>query len=192
MDLILASTSPYREALLRRLQLPFSCSAPNMDETPLPAEQPADLAHRLAHAKAAIVARRHPQAIVIGSDQVAHCGGQLLGKPGGAEAARRQLRASSGQEVHFYTSVAMLAPEQPVRAGTVITRVCFRPLTETEIDGYLQRETPWNCAGSFKAESLGITLFERIIGDDPTALEGLPLILTARLLRAAGLDPLGL
>ena len=190
MDLILASTSPYRKALLERLRISFRCVAPHINEAALPAETPADLARRLAHAKAAAVAERNPSALVIGSDQVAVCGDRILGKPGGATAARQQLHASSGRQVHFYTSVAVLAPDQSPKVETLETIVWFRTLTAADIERYLQLEAPWDCAGSFKAESLGITLFERINGDDPTALEGLPLILTARLLRAAGLDPL--
>ena len=192
MDLILASTSSYRKALLERLQISFRCLAPNITEAPLPAETPADLARRLAHAKAAAVADRNPSAVVIGSDQVAICGDRILGKPGGAAVARQQLQASSGRQVLFYTSVAVLAPDHPAQVETLQTAVCFRTLTAADIERYLHLEAPWDCAGSFKAEALGITLFERITGDDPTALEGLPLILTARLLRAVGLDPLRL
>ena len=192
MELILASTSSYRKALLQRLHISFRCVAPDIDEAPLPAEEPADLACRLAHAKAAAVAARSPSALVIGSDQVAVCGDRILGKPGDAAAAQQQLQASSGRQVLFYTSVAVLAPDQPAQVETLETAVCFRTLTAADIERYLQLEAPWDCAGSFKAESLGITLFEWISGNDPTALEGLPLILTARLLRAAGLDPLRL
>ena len=192
MDLILASSSSYRKALLERLHIPFRCLAPNINEAPLPHEAAADLAPRLAHTKAAAVADKNPSALVIGSDQVAVCGDQILGKPGGATAARQQLQASSGRKVYFYTSVAVLAPDQPAQVETLETAVCFRTLTAADIERYLQLEAPWDCAGSFKAESLGITLFEWISGNDPTALEGLPLILTARLLRAAGLDPLWL
>lgn len=187
MQLILASTSPYRRALLERLQLPFQCVAPEVDESPQPGETAAQLAQRLASAKAEAVSRRFPDALVIGSDQVACLDGRLLGKPGGHERAREQLRASSGRTVEFFTGVALARQEPAFRAAqTVPFQVHFRTLSDAEIEHYLARETPWDCAGSFKCEGLGIALFERLAGDDPTSLEGLPLIALCHLLKRAG------
>ena len=172
-DLILASTSRWRAQLLERLRLPFDTVHPEVDETPHPAEPPATLALRLATAKADAVAGRHPQAVVIGSDQVASCDGRLLGKPDSREAV-------------FLTAVAVAGPG--VEAGQALdtTVVRFRPLGDDAIARYIDAEQPWDCAGSFRCEGLGITLFEAIETRDPTALVGLPLIATARLLRAAG------
>lgn len=187
MQLILASTSPYRRALLERLQIPFQCVAPEVDESPQPGETAAQLAQRLASAKAEAVSRRFPDALVIGSDQVACLDGRLLGKPGGHERAREQLRASSGRTVDFFTGVALLRQEPAFRAAqTVPFQVHFRTLSDAEIEHYLARETPWDCAGSFKCEGLGIALFERLAGDDPTSLEGLPLIALCHLLKRIG------
>lgn len=190
--LILASTSRYRATLLARLGLPFTVEAPGVEETALPGEPAAEVCLRLAVAKARAVAARHAQALVIGSDQLADCAGRHVGKPGSPERAREQLRALSGQTVVFHTGVAL------VDAATGLTRVervdvvsTLRPLTAAEIDDYLAREAPFDCAGSVKSESLGIALFDRIASDDPTALVGLPLIATCRLLRAAGVDVLG-
>lgn len=187
MQLILASTSPYRRALLERLQLPFHCIAPEVDERPRPGETAADLALRLATTKAAAVSHRFPEALVIGSDQVACLDGQLLGKPGTRQRAREQLRASSGRMVKFFTGVA-LARQRPAFAAaqTVPFQVHFRTLAGSEIENYLAREAPWDCTGSFKCEGLGIALFERLMGDDPSSLEGLPLIALCHLLRQAG------
>ncbi len=188
MDLVLASTSPYRKRLLERLQLPFRCVAPGTDETPLPDESPAALAARLAGAKARVVAAANPGALVIGSDQVASIDGSTIGKPGDHAGATAQLLASAGRQVAFYTAVALEGgPTALSLCETVPFAVQFRQLTEAEIERYLRAEQPYDCAGSFKCEGLGITLFERMIGDDPTALEGLPLIALARLLRQAGL-----
>lgn len=185
--LILASTSPYRRTLLERLQLPFRCEAPEVDESPRPGESAGQLALRLAQAKARVVAERFPEALVIGSDQVACLDDQLLGKPGDYPRAREQLRASSGRSVAFHTGLA-LARRAPVfdRAVVVPFRVHFRPLSDAEIDRYLAREAPWDCAGSFKCEGLGSALFQRLEGDDPTSLEGLPLIALCALLKEAG------
>ncbi len=191
MDIILASTSPYRRALLGRLLPRFACEAPDVDETPLPGEGPGALAGRLARAKAASVAHRYPQALVIGSDQVASLAGEIRGKPGSVAAATAQLRASSGQRVSFHTGVAVVAP------GIALCHVepfhaHFRNLSAAEIDGYIGREPALDCAGSFKVEGLGIALFRRLEGDDPTALQGLPLIALAGLLRDAGFDVLNI
>jgi 7-methyl-GTP pyrophosphatase len=185
---VLASTSRYRAELLRRLLAEFDCVAPEVDETPLPDEAPADRAARLAHAKASAVAASRAGALVIGSDQVAELDGRVLRKPGELAIARAQLRACSGREVRFHTAVCVMARGEPGTRTRDLTRVQFRQLTENEIRRYLERERPFDCAGSFKAEALGITLFERIESEDPTALIGLPLIALARLLREAGLD----
>ena len=191
MDLILASTSSYRRQLLARLQLPVACEAPAVDETALAGEKPQSLALRLALAKAREVARRRQQALVIGSDQVACIGGVIRGKPGGLEAARSQLRASSGSVVTFYTGVAVVQQAQGIeQAATVPFNVRFRKLQDAEIEDYLAREQPFDCAGSFKCEGLGIALFEALEGDDPTALEGLPLIALTRMLSQAGMPVL--
>lgn len=187
--ILLASTSRYRRALLERLGLAFGIDAPEIDETPGKGEPPGTLALRLAEAKARAAAARWPGALVIGSDQVAELDGRILGKPGSNERAREQLLAASGHEVLFHTAVALVdARREPLRAELAVdlTRVRFRKLGETEVDRYLAREDVLDCAGSFKAEGLGITLFESIRNKDPSALIGLPLIALARLLRAAG------
>ena len=187
--LILGSTSPYRRELLARLRLPFEVAAPEVDETPQPGETPRDLACRLALAKARTVAARFPDAVVIGSDQVADLGGEPLGKPGTHERAVAQLRRMRGRTVVFQTAVAVVCQAsgfEHVELAPV--RVRFRVLTDAEIESYLRAETPYDCAGSAKSEGLGIALLESIENDDPTALVGLPLIRTARLLRAAGLS----
>jgi septum formation protein len=183
--LILASTSRYRRELLERLRLNFSTVAPEVDETPLPAEAPAVLAQRLALAKAQAVARLHPQALVIGSDQVADLQGQCLGKPGDHDKAVAQLRAMRGREVIFQTAVALVAPGLVLQELAQV-RVRFRDLADEEIERYLRAEQPYDCAGSAKSEGLGIALLDAIDSDDPTALIGLPLIRTCRLLRQAG------
>ncbi len=184
--LILASTSRYRAELLARLRLPFDTARPEVEETPLPGEPPASLALRLAAAKAAAVAAEHPEAVVIGSDQVASCDGRVLGKPGAREAAIAQLQAMSGREVVFLTAVAVAGPGAAIEHALDTTTVRFRPLADDAIARYVDAETPLDCAGSFKCEGLGIALFEAIDNRDPTALVGLPLIATARLLRARG------
>lgn len=183
--LILASTSRYRRELLERLRLNFSTVAPEVDETPLPGEAPAVLAQRLALAKAQAVARLHPQALVIGSDQVADLQGQCLGKPGDHDKAVTQLRAMRGREVIFHTAVALVAPGLVLQELAQV-RVRFRDLADEEIERYLRAEQPYDCAGSAKSEGLGIALLDSIGSDDPTALIGLPLIRTCRLLRQAG------
>ena len=190
MKLILASTSPYRRALLERLGLDFECVPPGSDETPRRGESSSSLAQRLAYAKANAIARKNPGALVIGSDQVASLGDQLLGKPGDMETATRQLQQSSGRSVLFHTAVCLANSQGRANTVTVESRVDFRELEDVEIENYLRREQPFDCAGSFKCEGQGIALFERLESEDPTALEGLPLIATAQLLRAAGMDPL--
>ena len=192
-SLILGSTSRYRRELLERLRVPFRCVPPNVDETPLPGERPADLALRLAIAKARDVAARHPDAVVIGSDQVADLAGEPIGKPGTHERAVEQLRRLSGQAVVFQTAVAVARRSTGFEASVLApVRVQFRRLSAHEIDRYLHLEQPYDCAGSAKCETLGIALLASIDSDDPTALIGLPLIRTSDLLRAAGLDPLAL
>jgi septum formation protein len=189
MQLVLASTSPYRRALLERLGVPFAIADPKAPEARLPGEAPEAMAARLARDKALAVAAAFPQALVIGCDQVAACGGELLGKPGDHERAARQLRLLSGREAVFHTALCVHnAPSGATGARVVPTRVAFRKLDDALIERYLRRETPYDCAGSAKAEGLGIALIERIEGDDPTALIGLPLIALVGLLREQGLD----
>jgi septum formation protein len=189
--LILGSTSPYRRELLARLGIAFDVERPEVDETPQPGERPAGLAMRLALAKAREVAGRHPEAVVIGSDQVADLDGEPLGKPGDHERAVVQLRRMSGQTVVFQTAVAVVCLTSGFEQSELAAvRVAFRPLTDAEIEHYLQIEQPYDCAGSAKSEGLGIALLERIENDDPTALVGLPLIRTCRMIRAAGVPVL--
>ncbi|WP_242108142.1 Maf family protein [Luteimonas aquatica] len=186
MRLILASTSPYRQALLARLQLPFETARPEADETPLPGEPPMEMVVRLAETKAAAVAAQALDAWVIGSDQTAELDGDPLGKPGDRERAIAQLEAMSGRTVAFHTAVAIARHDGPVLAARDTTLVHFRELAPGEIARYVDAERPLDCAGSFKSEGLGIALFAAIESRDPTALIGLPLIETARLLREAG------
>jgi septum formation protein len=191
IDLVLASTSRYRRELLARITPRIRQIAPDADETPLPMETPAALAARLAQAKARAVAEGCAGAVVIGSDQVADLSGKILGKPGTPEHARAQLAACAGHEVIFHTAIHLLdarvAPRQGYAAMDT-THVHFRALDAAEITRYVERESPLDCAGSFKSEGLGIGLFERIVCEDPTALVGLPLIALCRLLRQAGIS----
>ena len=185
--LVLGSTSPYRKELLSRLQIPFEVCAPGVDETALPDEAPAALATRLALAKAQAVAQRYPQAVVIGSDQVAELNGQALGKPGSHAAAVQQLQRMRGCSVVFHTALAVVCRASGFsQAAESVVRVRFRLLTDAAIETYLHIERPYDCAGSAKSEGLGIALLDAIDSDDPTALIGLPLIRTCHLLRAAG------
>lgn len=187
--LILGSTSRYRAELLGRLRVPFQSVAPTVDETPLPGESPAPLALRLALAKARDVAQRFPEAVVIGSDQVADLSGTPLGKPGTHERAVAQLQRMRGQTVVFQTAVAVVCLSSGFEEVDLApVRVVFRDLSDTDIERYLRAETPYDCAGSAKSEGLGIALLERIDNDDPSALVGLPLIRTCRMLRAAGVS----
>ena len=189
--LILASTSRYRRELLERLRMPFEVRAPEVDEAPLAGETPAALAQRLALAKALAVSAVHPDAVVIGSDQVADLDGTPIGKPGTHERAVEQLRAMRGRSIVFQTAVAVVRASTGY-AGTALAPVTvrFRNLSDAEIEHYLRTEQPYDCAGSAKCETLGIALLDAIDSDDPTALVGLPLIRTCTLLRAAGIDPL--
>ena len=190
-SLILGSTSRYRKELLGRLGIPFETDTPQVDETPQPGEAPVDLARRLALAKAREVAQRHPEAVVIGSDQVADLNGQPLGKPGTHERAVAQLRQMSGQTVVFQTALAVVCVATGFeQLDLAPVRVVFRTLGDAEIEHYLRTEQPYDCAGSAKSEGLGIALLDRIDNDDPTALVGLPLIRTCRLIRAAGVPVL--
>lgn len=185
--LVLASTSPYRRELLGRLGLPFSTARPETDETPLAGETAEALVRRLAEAKARAVAPGHPDALVIGSDQVALLDGTVVGKPGTPAAAAAQLRRASGRAVTFLTGLCLLDTARDAAAVVVEPfAVHFRTLDEARIERYLERERPFDCAGSFKSEGLGIALFERLEGDDPTALVGLPLIRLVSLLGRAG------
>lgn len=188
---ILGSTSRYRRELMQRLGIAFSVVAPEVDEAALPGESPATLATRLALAKARAVALRRPGSVVIGSDQVAQLHNEALGKPGSHERATEQLRRMRGQTVVFQTAVAVVCLEtgfEQVELAPVVVK--FRDLSDAEIENYLRRETPYDCAGSAKSEGLGIALLESITNDDPTALVGLPLIRTCRMLRAAGVPML--
>ena len=189
--LILGSTSVYRRELLQRLRLPFDVASPEVDETPLPGpipEAPRPLALRLALAKARAVAARFPQAVVIGSDQVADLNGQALGKPGDHARATLQLRAMRGKTVVFQTALAVVCLETGFeQVDLAAVKVRFRNLTDTEIEAYLHAEQPYDCAGSAKSEGLGIALLDAIDSDDPTALVGLPLIRTCQMIRAAGI-----
>lgn len=192
-DLLLASSSPYRRQLLARLGLPFEHRSPDIDETPRPGEAPHALACRLAESKAnALHDPEQPDRLIIGSDQVASLGDQLLGKPGNHERAVAQLSAASGQTVTFYTGLCLhdsRTNQSQTRCDTIVVK--FRELTPAQIDLYLKIEQPYDCAGSFKAEGLGIRLFESLSGSDPNTLIGLPLIALCDLLIEAGLDPLG-
>jgi septum formation protein len=186
--LILGSTSPYRRELLQRLRIPFEVQRPEVDETPLPHETPVALAQRLALTKAQAVAQRFPQAIVIGSDQVADLNGEPLGKPGNHANAVAQLQRMRGQSVVFQTAVSVVCLATGfAQTELAQVKVQFRHVNDAAIEAYLQAEQPYDCAGSAKSEGLGIALLERIDNHDPTALVGLPLILTCRLLRAAGM-----
>ena len=185
--LVLASTSIYRRQLLERFRLPFTVHSPGIDESLLPNEDAISLVHRLARSKAEAVALRYPESVIVGSDQVAIRGATILGKPGSAEAAISQLKAASGAQILFQTAVHVIDPQHQRHEAHVDTTVVkFRNLADDEIIRYVEAEKPLDCAGAFKAEALGITLFERIDSHDPTALTGLPLIWLSSALRRAG------
>lgn len=189
MKLVLASTSTYRRMLLERFQTPFETASPQVDETPLRDETPPATANRLAIEKARAVAAQFPDALVIGSDQVAHIGDEVFGKPGTMDRAIAQLHRMSGQTVTFHTALAVVNTRSGhVRSESIPTHVRFRALTAVEIRRYVDKEMPLDCAGSAKSEGLGITLLDSLSGDDPTALIGLPLIALSRMLRAEGLE----
>ncbi|MFL4556074.1 Maf family protein [Yersinia kristensenii] len=190
-QLVLASTSSYRRALLEKLQLPFITAAPETDETPLPSETASALVQRLARAKAQALAAHYPQHLIIGSDQVCVINGAIIGKPHNHANAVKQLHQASGQCVTFYTGLALLnTATNSHRCLCETFDVYFRTLNSAEIEGYLAREQPWNCAGSFKSEGLGITLFEKLSGRDPNTLIGLPLIALTQMLIEQGVNPL--
>jgi septum formation protein len=189
LRLVLGSTSAYRRQLLERLGIPFTVAASNVDEEPLPGESAVDLVNRLARAKAEAVARRHPKSLVIGSDQLAVCGRDILGKPGSGERAIAQLKSLSGQRVTFHTAVHVIHSDSASNEGHVdLTTVHFRQLSDEEIKRYVARDKPYDCAGGFKVEALGIALFNRVESQDPTALIGLPLIWLAGALRRNGFE----
>ncbi len=187
--LVLASSSRYRRELLEKLKHPFSWQAPEVDETPLTGEKPDALALRLAQLKAEALAKAHPNSLIIGSDQVASLDGKLCGKPGNKENALSQLKAASGKNVTFYTGLCLLNTSTGRHYSTVETyNAHFRTLSEAQIEYYLDQDQPFDCAGSFKSESLGISLLERLEGDDPNTLIGLPLIRLTKLLSQAGFE----
>jgi septum formation protein len=189
--LILGSTSPYRRELLSRLRIPFDVVSPDVDEAPIALETPSDMACRLALAKAQAVAADFPRSVVIGSDQVADLDGEPLGKPGSHERAVQQLQRMSGKTVVFQTAVAVVCRDTGfAELDLAQVKVRFRDLNAAEIEAYLRAETPYDCAGSAKSEGLGIALLDSIENDDPTALVGLPMIRTCRMLRAAGIKVL--
>lgn len=190
-QLVLASTSPFRKLLLAKLGIPFITAAPEVDETAQPDESATDLVMRLAEKKARALADAYPQHCIIGSDQVCVIDGKITGKPYTEERACQQLRLASGRSVTFYTGLALLDSRHN-RLSIVCEpfSVNFRQLTDAEIIHYVRKEQPLNCAGSFKSEGLGITLFDRLTGRDPNTLVGLPLIALCEMLRAAGIDPL--
>ena len=189
--LVLASTSRYRRELLERLQIPFEAASPQFDETPLAGETPSATAERLATGKARSLAARFPDALIIGSDQVASSAGARLGKPGDHASATRQLRALSGKAAQFDTAVSLLdAANGKLESRVVGCRVVFRKLSDELIERYLRKEQPYDCAGSAKSEGLGIALIEKIETDDPTSLIGLPLIALTAMLARAGMPVL--
>jgi 7-methyl-GTP pyrophosphatase len=185
--LVLASTSIYRSQLLSTLQIPFQTAAPDVDETPLPGESAEQTSWRLAQVKAQVVAKRFPDALIIGSDQVALLDGQQIGKPLNHDNAVRQLSAMRGKTVSFYTALSLLnAATGEMQTDVAITKVSYRNLNDDEIERYLKKEQPYHCAGSAKTEGLGVALIKRIEGDDPNALIGLPLIMLVSMLEKQG------
>lgn len=185
--IVLASTSPFRRELLSRLRLPFTCESPGTDEAHQPGESPRDMVRRLAREKAEAVAARFTNTLVIGSDQCAEIDGDVLGKPGAHERAVEQLRRASGRCVTFHTGLCLIdTATRQIRLDDVPFEVVFRALDEKRIESYLRAERPYECAGSFKSEGLGIALFDAMRGDDPTALIGLPLIRLCTMLEEAG------
>ncbi|MCY1427778.1 Maf-like protein YceF [compost metagenome] len=189
LPLILASSSPYRRALLERLHLPFDCQAPEIDESPLPGESAEQLVCRLAEQKSRALASRHPQHLIIGSDQVAALDGQILGKPHTFERAREQLRAASSASVTFYTGLCLHNSQSGhTQTACIPFTVHFRTLDDACIERYLRLEQPYDCAGSFKSEGLGISLFRSTAGEDATSLIGLPLIRLVDMLLAEGVQ----
>lgn len=190
-QLILASTSPWRRALLEKLAIPFECAAPEVDETPLPGEAPRHLVLRLAQKKAQSLAHRYPSHLIIGSDQICVLDGEITGKPLTEENARQQLLKARGNIVTFYTGLALYnSATGHLQTEVEPFDVHFRHLSETEVEDYVRKERPLHCAGSFKSEGLGIALFERLEGRDPNTLIGLPLIALCQMLRREDMNPL--
>ena len=188
MQLVLASTSPFRKSILEKLGLPFDCHSPEVDETPHPGENPSQLVERLSIAKAQAVAAHLKEGLVIGSDQVAVIDNDVLGKPGNHENAVTQLQRAAGKTITFLTGLALVnAASGSIQAEVVPFKVVFRQLTREQIENYLNAEQPYNCAGSFKSEGMGIALFERLEGEDPNTLIGLPLIRLIRMLEKEGM-----
>ncbi|NVJ65888.1 MAG: septum formation inhibitor Maf [Gammaproteobacteria bacterium] len=188
-QIILASSSKYRKELLSRILNDFDCIAPDIDETPFPDEEPIEHVARLAEQKALAIAVNHPEAVIIGSDQICVLDGEILGKPGNQENAVKQLSACSGKSVYFYTSLCVTkGRNEPSDITVVTTKVTFKTLSQEHITNYIERENPIDCAGSFKCEGLGIALFEAIESKDPTALIGLPLIDVTRQLHKFGIS----
>ena len=188
-QILLASSSPYRRQLLERLGLPFQCQSPDVDETPRRGETPRELALRLSQTKAQALAAAYPGHLIIGSDQVAECNGSVINKPGSFELAQQQLRQQSGNIVTFHTGLCLHNGQtEEQQLDSVTTSAHFRQLTDAEIERYLLREQPYDCAGSFKVEQLGISLFEKVESTDPTALIGLPLIRLCGMLRQSGVQ----
>lgn len=188
MRLILASTSPFRKIILEKLDLPFECASPETDETPEKGEKPEQLVERLAIAKAQAVAKNYTDALVIGSDQVAVINNKIVGKPGNFENAFQQLKDASGKRITFLTGLSLINSQTGKIHSTVVPyNVVFRYLRDSQIENYLYKEKPYNCAGSFKSEGLGISLFERLEGDDPNTLMGLPLIRLVAMLEIEGM-----
>ena len=192
MKLVLGSTSPFRKELLQRLGIEFDCDKPDIDESPLADEDVTDMVVRLAEAKARAIAGRHPDSLIVGSDQSAVLDGEKLSKPGNYDNAYRQLARASGKQIVFQTGLCLLNTSTGnIQSACVPYTVVFRDLSDEMIDDYLRREQPYNCAGSFKSEALGIALFERVEGEDPNALIGLPLIRLIRFLENEGMKVLG-
>ncbi|VAW85515.1 Maf-like protein YceF [hydrothermal vent metagenome] len=187
VPLILASTSPFRRKLLGKLCLPFECAAPDINESPIAGEKASELVARLAEQKAKAVARNHPNSLIIGSDQVAVLGEQILGKPGTHARATRQLQQASGKRITFLTGLSLYNSQNNTLQTEVVPFVVyFRELSEKQIENYLLKEQPYHCAGSFKSEGLGISLFEKLEGEDPNTLIGLPLIRLIQMLEKEG------
>ncbi len=189
--LVLGSTSPFRKTLLEKLKLPFICDKPDIDDTPQPNESPINLVQRLATEKAKAVSSSHTNALIIGSDQVAVCNGEIIGKPHNYDNAVKQLSSFSGKSITFYTGLCVYCTETDT-SNTLVEPfiVHFKTLTQADINHYLKAEEPYNCAGSFKSEGLGICLFEKLEGEDPNTLIGLPLIKLVALLKQQGFDVL--
>ncbi|HGN1705918.1 TPA: nucleoside triphosphate pyrophosphatase [Providencia rettgeri] len=190
-SIILASTSEFRQTLLKKLGLPFLAAPPNIDESPILQESAQALVIRLSHAKAQALANQYPQHLIIGSDQVCVIDGNIVGKPHNFDNAFKQLKAASGNKITFYTGLCLLDTETgKFNVQCELFDVYFRQLNDNEITNYLHKEEPYQCAGSFKSEGLGITLFERLSGRDPNTLIGLPIILLLEMLRHHGVNPL--